>query len=104
MNNVVISGIFWLIFAIVLALLEVEIEGQKGWAEKLPTWYKRTGIGKVYGFVMNKKPMTGYHTILFVFLLLIFHAHYFQGCTWTWKNELKTISLILTISVVWDYL
>jgi hypothetical protein len=99
-----ITAIFWLAFAVILALLEIEIEGPDGWAYKLPTWYRTTGIGKIYGRFMNKKPMTGYHTFLFILLNLIFHASYFNGAPWTWEKELYTISLIMTISVVWDYL
>lgn len=104
MENTIVQGIFWFVFSVFLALIEIEIEGNKGWAQELPTWYRKTGIGKIYGLLMNHKPMTGYHTFLQILLLLIFHAHYFQGCAWTLKGELSTIGLIMTVSVVWDYL
>jgi hypothetical protein len=100
----IISGLFWLIFSIILALMEIEIEGKNGWAEKIPTWYRKTGLGKIYGFFMNKKPMTGYHLTLMVLLFLIFHAHYFQGADWTIRKEFSTLGLIMTVSVIWDYL
>ena len=100
----IIQGLFWFVFAIILALLEIEIEGKYGWAQKLPTWYRTTGIGRIYGRFMNKKPMTGYHTFLLMLLFLIFHAHYFQGCKWNVEAELSTLGLIMTIAVIWDYL
>jgi len=29
-------------FALLFALVEIEIEGADGWASKLPTWYRRS--------------------------------------------------------------
>lgn len=100
----IVQGVFWLVFAIFLALFEIEIEGHHGWAYSLPTWYRRKGIGKVYGAFMHKKPMTGYHIFLLALLFLIFHAHYFQGVKWNLEAEFSTLGLIMTISVIWDYL
>jgi uncharacterized membrane protein len=103
-SGIVINGIFWFLFAISLAILEIHIEGKDGWAKNIPTWYRKTGIGKIFGIFMHKKPMTGYHVTLMFFLFLIFHAHYFQGCEWNIQKEFSTLGLLLTIFVVWDYL
>ena len=45
--------LLWL-WAFGLAGIEIEIEGGRGWAERLPTWYlKRGRVGRVYGVVMG---------------------------------------------------
>jgi len=38
-----IKVVYFYIIAIFLAILEIQIEGKHGWAEKLPTWRPRPG-------------------------------------------------------------
>jgi hypothetical protein len=72
--------LFWMLFATVVACIEIESEGRFGWAEKAPTWFRTTGIvAKLYGMLMGKKPLTGYHSFMFFFPVLLFHAHFFMG-------------------------
>ena len=47
---------FW---ALGLGGIEIEIEGGHGWAERLPTWYRRRGrVGTVFGRFL---PATRHH-------------------------------------------
>ena len=88
-----------------LAAIEIEIEGGVGWAERLPTWYlKRGKTGKVYGLVMGKRPLTGYHVYAFTIPMLILHLPYVSGVDWTLAGELRTIAIYFVVAVVWDYL
>jgi len=63
---------FWLhTAALALATLEIEIEGQHGWAEKLPTWRVPSCLS-----CDEKRPITGYHVALFfTFLTTLFAGH-----------------------------
>ena len=51
MNEVDVGRTLLLFFwAFGLAAIEIEIEGSRGWAERLPTWYlKRGPVGRGYG-------------------------------------------------------
>lgn len=66
------SGIFFGFLALLIAVAEIEMEGKYGWAQKLPTWYK-----KQPKFWLKGKPMTGYHVVMFPIFFLLFHIPYF---------------------------
>ena len=88
-----------------LAGIEIEIEGGVGWAERLPTWYFRRGrFGRVYGLVMGRRPLTGYHVYAFTIPLLVLHLPYVMGVEWTLAGELRTVATYFVLAVVWDYL
>jgi hypothetical protein len=92
-------------YAFGLAGIEIEIEGGYGWAERLPTWYRRRGsIGRVYGRAMGQRPLTGYHVFAFVIPLLLLHLPFVSGVDWTLAGELRTIATYFALAVVWDYL
>jgi hypothetical protein len=93
---------FW---AFGLAGIEVEIEGGYGWAERLPTWFRRRGsVGRAYGVVMGRRPLTGYHVYAFTIPLLVLHLPFVMGVEWTLAGELRTIATFFALAVVWDYL
>ena len=88
-----------------LAGIEIEIEGGRGWAERLPTWYLRRGrVGRVYGLVMGRRPLTGYHVYAFAIPMLLLHLPYVTGVHWTLAGELRTVATYFALAVVWDYL
>ncbi len=95
---VVISAIFWFILAVLLALIEIEVEGKFGWAEKLPTWYRKNN------FPIGKRPMTGYHLFMTIFLFLIIHLGFFLGLRWNWGAELMLIAAYVIFISLWDFL
>lgn len=92
--------------ALVLAIIEVQIEGKHGWASKLPTWRPKTGckIDKIFKKILSGKPTTGYHIAMFTFILLIMHYPFFTGAKWYLAKELQTLSLFLLFAAVWDFL
>lgn len=88
-----------------LAGIEIEIEGGYGWAERLPTWFKKRGtVGRVYGLVMGGRPLTGYHVYAFTIPMLILHLPFVMGVEWTLAGELRAIATYFALAVVWDYL
>lgn len=93
---------FW---AFGLAGIEIEIEGGYGWAERLPTWFKKRGpVGRVYGVVMGQRPLTGYHVFAFTIPMLVLHLPFVSGVDWTLAGELLTVATYFALAVVWDYL
>ncbi len=58
MNNIIRHGIFIAIYAILYSILEIEIEGNAGWAKNLPT--VASGIG----------PLTMYHLLMNIIVIL----------------------------------
>lgn len=102
---VVLKSVFFFVVALTIAAMEVEAEGKNGWAEKMPTWYRKNGLAaKIYGLFMSGKPLTGYHCFIFLLPLLFFHAPFFLGLSWEIKSELKILSIYFLFAPVWDLL
>ena len=94
------------LFCLVLAALEVQIEGKAGWASKLPTWKPSHTVwyARLYRKVMSGKDITGYHLLVFTLVLLFLHYPYFIGRVWNLSSELTTISLLFLVTIIWDFL
>ena len=101
---IILVALFWFILALLLAMVEIEIEGKFGWAEKLPTWYRKSGCFKSISYIWSKKPQTGYHLFMISFLVLIFHAGFFLGLNWNLEKELEILSIFFIFIVIWDFL
>lgn len=100
------TNIYLFITATVLAILEIQIEGQHGWAKNLPTWRPHSSkwYVRLYSKMMSGKEMTGYHVSMFAFVLLLFHLPYVFGLTLTLEHWLKTFSFFFIFVVLWDFL
>ena len=105
-NTMSIPQILYLyLLALVLAFLEVQVEGEHGWAAKLPCW--RPGgkwYARIYTKVLGGKEMTGYHIGVFSFAFLMFHLPYMWGLLWSMGAEFATLSAFFLFVVVWDFL
>ena len=96
---------FLFAFALLFALVEIEIEGADGWAINLPTWYRRKpGYARLFGLVMSGKPLTGYHAVMFLIPLCAFHMGLAFGQAWSLGVEARIISAYLLWNVTWDFL
>ena len=92
-------------FALLFALVEIEIEGADGWAINLPTWYRRRpAYARLFGLFMSGKPLTGYHAIMFFIPLCAFHMGVAFGLPWSLSVEARIISAYLLWNVTWDFL
>ncbi len=92
-------ALYFFAVALVLALLEIQIEGPHGWAERLPTWrWDTPAVRKWLG-----KPVTGYHVCLNLFILLLLHLPAVVGGT-SIEREGEILSLYFLLCVTWDFL
>ncbi len=96
---------FWII-GFFLAILEIQIEGTNGWAEKLPTWRAEPGgkLDKLFKKVASEKDLTGYHIVLMTFILLFFHLPFIWSWQWNLFAELELLSIFILFAAVWDFL
>lgn len=92
--------LYILVFGILLALLEIEIEGKHGWAKNLPTWRKDSSSSLVF-----LRSITGYHSILFLMILFLNHIVYIGFFGWSWIiDELMILSFHFFLVIYWDFL
>lgn len=93
---------FVLILSVVVAEMEIQIEGKNGWANKLPTWRVNN---KVTLFILGPyHPLTGYHFFLSLLVMLFFHFPFFIGLPWTLSFELKILASFFFFWMVEDFL
>jgi hypothetical protein len=101
----ILRVLFLFAYALLFALVEIEIEGPHGWAERLPTWFRiTTPVARIYGVFMRGKPLTGYHAVMFVLPLWSFHIGFFGGVPWSWAAEASTLAAYMVWVVTWDLL
>lgn len=99
-------GYFLLIVSLVVALIEIAIEGEHSGAEKNPIWKPDpdSWLAKLYSkAVMSGKSLTGYHIIVFGLVLIILHLP-FSLIEWSGIKELEVVSCYLLVAMVWDFL
>lgn len=101
-----IKAIYFWIIGFFLAILEIQIEGEHGWAEKLPTWRAKPGstLDKLFKKLASEKDLTGYHAVLMTFILLFFHLPFIWSWQWNFLGELELISIFILFAAVWDFL
>ena len=97
------AGLF--IYALFFAVAEIEIEGERGWAEDLPTWYRVSPwYARLFRNAMAGKPLTGYHAVMLPLTFLSFHTGLAFGLTWSFSTELVILARFLFWVTVWDFL
>ena len=94
----------WL--ALCLAILEIQIEGKYGWAEKLPCW-RKTDFGKIFRFfnevINDGRPLTGYHLALNLVWISVWHLT-FIFIPWNAPAELFICGVIMLFYTLEDFL
>jgi len=92
-------------YALLFALVEIEIEGKDGWAMTLPTWYRRKPFyARVFALLLSGKPLTGYHAVMFFIPFVSFHIGLAFGQPWSWGLEARMVASYLVWNVTWDFL
>lgn len=99
-------AIFLFVIATWLALLEVQIEGKNSWAAELPCWRADPDwiVAKIYSKIMGGLPLTGYHAVMFSFVLIILHLPFFVSTSWKISEEMKVWSAYFLLCACWDFL
>ena len=93
---------FLFFFSLLIALFEIQVEGQHGWAEKLPTWKIEN---KWTRYFYSKRPLTGYHLYLQLSMLLIVHCPFaFNMVSWQIELQLRILAFYILFWIIEDFL
>lgn len=104
--DLIIQVLYLFLVSLILAALEIQIEGEAGWAINLPTWKPSDSewYSRFYRKIMAEKDITGYHLLVFSLVLAFLHYPYFIGRVWSLSSELTTLSLFFLVAITWDFL
>jgi hypothetical protein len=92
---VVVSAYFF-------ARVEVEIEGEAGWAANLPTWRIENHL--LLDLFWGGRAMTGYHAWMFSFIAILFHFPLCFAGEWSLQLEARVLASLMLFWVVEDFL
>lgn len=95
-----LGGVF--LTAYFFARVEVEIEGEAGWAANLPTW--RIEQHPLLDIFWGGRAMTGYHAWMFSFIALVFHFPLCFIGQWSVRLEAGVLAAIMLFWIVEDFL
>jgi len=88
--------------ATTFAILEIQIEGDAGWAAKLPTWKIENSWTRR---LLGSRPLTGYHLWVHLFAVTIVHLPYALGfVTPSVDAEMRIISFLMLFWIAEDFL
>ena len=88
--------------AAAFALLEIQIEGEAGWAASLPTWRRDTWWTRI---LLGGRPLTGYHLWCHVWAMLAAHAPFGLGLAdWSVRGELRALAFVILFWILEDFL
>lgn len=91
-----------LVAAYLFARVEVEIEGEAGWAANLPTW--RIEDHPLLDIFWGGRALTGYHLWMFSFIGVLFHFPLCFMGQWSLPLEARVMASIMVFWIVEDYL
>jgi len=95
-------GLAVILCATLFALLEIQIEGSRGWATGLPTWRVENRVTRL---VLGDRALTGYHLYIHLFLLAVLHLPYALFLTpLSWSAELRIGAFLVLFWIVEDFL
>lgn len=101
--NLPVACLLFCLYALLVACVEIEIEGAHGWAERLPTWYRVSGpVARFYFLVSGGRPLTGYHVTMVPALFLSFHLAFALGRDWSPAAELQILAVWALWVPLWD--
>lgn len=88
--------------AAAFALLEIEIEGDQGWASGLPTWRMENRWTRL---LLGSRALTGYHLWVHVFVLILLHLPFLLWLTpLSWAAELRVLAFWVFFWILEDFL
>jgi hypothetical protein len=94
--------LFVFVLAYFFAKVEIQIEGEAGWAANLPTW--RIENHWLLDILWGGRAMTGYHAWAFSFITIFFHFPICFMAQWTWQLEARVAASIMLFWISEDFL
>lgn len=90
---------FIIVTAILLAKVEIQIEGKDGYAKNFPiTWRTRNKWVRIF------LTGTSYHLYMGLFLLVFVHLGFVVGWPWSPAKEMLVLSFLVLMTVAEDFL
>ncbi len=88
--------------SLLFALVEIHIEGPHGWAGNLPTWRIENRWTRLF---YGKRPLTGYHLYVQLFVLVMANVIWFLGLTpFTWRGEARVMAFVILFWITEDFI
>jgi hypothetical protein len=84
------------------AKVEIQIEGDAGWAANLPTW--RIEEHWLLDIFWGSRPMTGYHAWVFSFMCVAFHFPVVLLGHWSLAVEARILASLMYFWMIEDFL
>lgn len=85
------------------ANVEIQIEGDKGWAVGLPVTF-RVESHWALDIFWGGRPMTGYHAWVFPFIILFCHLPLVFAGRWSWRLEARALACAMLFWIIEDAL
>ena len=93
----------WVVLlAALFAQLEIQIEGDEGWAASLPTW--RINGPPIARFLFGGREITGYHIFAFGFMFAAFHLPIALTARASLRLEARILGSLMLFWIVEDVL
>lgn len=93
--------VFLVMTALIMAHLEVQIEGAAGWAGNLPTWRIENRLTRL---LLGGRPLTGYHLFFMLFVAVLLHWPCALGLLQpSLAVELRLVSFMLLLWLLEDF-
>lgn len=93
---------FVVVLAFFFAKVEIQIEGDAGWAANLPTW--RVEEHWLLTIFWGGRAMTGYHAWVMSFIVLVFHLPALIAWQWSMQLEARILASLMVFWIVEDFL
>jgi hypothetical protein len=90
------------VLAFCFAKVEIQIEGEHGWAINLPTW--RIEKHPLLDIFFGGRALTGYHAWMLTFMLLFFHFPMVLSWNWSWRFEQRILGFMVVFWILEDLL
>ncbi len=91
-----------IVTAVLLAKVEIHIEGSAGWAEKLPTWRLKNRWTRL---LLGNRPLTGFHLYLQLYILATAHIPFLLCLApLSWQGECRVLSYVILLWATEDFL
>ena len=88
--------------AAAFAMLEIEIEGEAGWAANLPTWRLDNRWTRL---VMGSRALTGYHLYVHLVILILVHLPFALAFVEpSLRAEARILAFVILFWIIEDFL